>query len=423
MLFFNHVAGGLTFTVTFCSFADVNVYEKPEYLALTLFSSVAPDIDYPKSVIGKVFLPLSKWIEKNHGHRTITHSLLACVIYTLVISLIQTLTGANNITLIAFTAYFSHLIFDMCTRSGIPFFYPLQNYRCVLPANPKLRLKTGDMRAEFMIFSCFIFLNMLSYDLAELGFWTTYNKAFATFSHVKREQLHDSSPIVLNLKNKHTGEVRRGSLVEITEDEAIILDSTSFFTVKNTEYDVIDFKHRGVKHQEKIIFESLSVDSVNKLLDTDVIEANLFCTNEVRYRDKNQIPKEGTIIKFTHRKEPKIYPVEKDNSKLELEKQLLEESINEELEKEKISIQERTKLVRELEKIKDNYSTLSAFEKGKAIRNIEELENKITAFESYKADTRLLQIKLNNLIQSKPQLTTISGFVTKISYNYDSSNN
>ncbi|MBB6462274.1 hypothetical protein [Flammeovirga kamogawensis] len=45
MLAINHLCGGLTFTATFCAFQDINIFEKPEYLALT------SDIDNTKSFL------------------------------------------------------------------------------------------------------------------------------------------------------------------------------------------------------------------------------------------------------------------------------------------------------------------------------------------------------------------------------------
>ncbi|MBB6463862.1 metal-dependent hydrolase [Flammeovirga kamogawensis] len=121
MLAINHLCGGLTFTATFCSFQDINIFEKPEYLALTVFGALAPDIDNTKSLIGKLFYPIAKKIQEHWGHRTATHSFLACIVFTMFFATVQALTGAENLTTIAFFSYLSHLIFDMCTKSGLPF--------------------------------------------------------------------------------------------------------------------------------------------------------------------------------------------------------------------------------------------------------------------------------------------------------------
>ncbi|QJD09396.1 metal-dependent hydrolase (plasmid) [Flammeovirga sp. MY04] len=123
MMAYNHLAGGLTFTATFCSIYDINVFEKPDYLALTLVSSILPDIDNPRTILGRCFYPISKWLETNYGHRTITHSILANIIWGVLLLLIERLSGGEHLVIIGMLAYLSHLIFDMCTRSGIPFFF------------------------------------------------------------------------------------------------------------------------------------------------------------------------------------------------------------------------------------------------------------------------------------------------------------
>ena len=76
---FNHIAGGVAFTGIFSSFNNVNIFEEPEYLFCTIFFSMLPDVDHTKSVIGKAFYPLARWLDRRHGHRTLTHSLLALV--------------------------------------------------------------------------------------------------------------------------------------------------------------------------------------------------------------------------------------------------------------------------------------------------------------------------------------------------------
>ena len=46
--------------------------------------SQLPDIDTTTSTIGKIFFPISSWIEDKYPHRIITHSLLAIAAITTV---------------------------------------------------------------------------------------------------------------------------------------------------------------------------------------------------------------------------------------------------------------------------------------------------------------------------------------------------
>lgn len=49
----------------------------PMALGLAVLGSQLPDIDTTTSTIGKIFFPLSSFIEDRFPHRSITHSLLA----------------------------------------------------------------------------------------------------------------------------------------------------------------------------------------------------------------------------------------------------------------------------------------------------------------------------------------------------------
>ena len=77
----NHIVGGIAITGISLSFWDINIFSNSIYLGLCVFSSLLPDIDHTKSVMGKIFFPLARYLDKNFGHRTITHSLTA-VSYT-----------------------------------------------------------------------------------------------------------------------------------------------------------------------------------------------------------------------------------------------------------------------------------------------------------------------------------------------------
>ena len=92
----NHIAGGIVFTGIFTSLWNVNIFSNPYYLAVTIIVSLLPDIDTPKSIIGKPFYPISKWLYRKYGHRTITHSLLFCAILTLITYVFEKLNGIEH---------------------------------------------------------------------------------------------------------------------------------------------------------------------------------------------------------------------------------------------------------------------------------------------------------------------------------------
>ena len=48
----------------------------PLALGLAILGSQLPDLDTTSSTIGKIFFPISSWIEDRFPHRTITHFLM-----------------------------------------------------------------------------------------------------------------------------------------------------------------------------------------------------------------------------------------------------------------------------------------------------------------------------------------------------------
>ena len=116
----------------------------PLPLGLAILGSQLPDLDTTTSTIGKIFFPLSSWIEDRFPHRTITHSLLATAAIA-VVSL-----GVNYFWLqgdikSAIALPLGHLLAcfsDTFTKQGVQLFYP-EPVWAVSVSNPRRRLKTG----------------------------------------------------------------------------------------------------------------------------------------------------------------------------------------------------------------------------------------------------------------------------------------
>ena len=116
----------------------------PLLLGLSILGSQLPDIDTSTSTIGKIFFPISSWIEDNYPHRTITHSLLATAFLTIVSSLICFSLGDISFKL-AIALPLGHLLScfsDTFTKQGVQLFYPDPAW-AISVSNPRRRLKTG----------------------------------------------------------------------------------------------------------------------------------------------------------------------------------------------------------------------------------------------------------------------------------------
>lgn len=139
----------------------------PLALCLALVGSQIPDIDTSTSTIGKIFFPISNWIEARYPHRTITHSLLA----TLGIAAFSLTVGylTQNISVWA-ALPLGHLLacFSDCfTKQGVQLFYPYPAW-AVSVANPRRRITTGSA-TELWVLSLAIVLFLIGIHAATGG--------------------------------------------------------------------------------------------------------------------------------------------------------------------------------------------------------------------------------------------------------------
>ncbi|MCL1104516.1 metal-dependent hydrolase [Shewanella algicola] len=122
MMFRNHLivtAAVAIFTVKYVNFA------MPLWVVLILIfgGSLLPDLDHPSSTIGKRFLFISLPLAGLFGHRQITHSVWPFVLTAWALSYD---TWATPLAMAFGIGYFSHLLADFISDSGIPLFWPHQ---------------------------------------------------------------------------------------------------------------------------------------------------------------------------------------------------------------------------------------------------------------------------------------------------------
>ena len=142
---------------------------QPLPIGLAILGSQLPDIDTTTSTIGKIFYPISSWIEDRFPHRSVTHSLLATAGITAV-SL-----GVNYFFLhgsfkAAIALPLGHLLAcfsDTFTKQGVQLFYP-EPVWAISVSNPRRRLKTGGA-AELWVLGIAIALLTLGIHLANGG--------------------------------------------------------------------------------------------------------------------------------------------------------------------------------------------------------------------------------------------------------------
>lgn len=91
-----------------------------------VIASLVPDIDEPRSAVGRLTPVVSRTINFAAGHRRVTHTVLfACLVG--LVSLYLTRTPRTS--LVAFLACLSHIVLDGLTPSGVQPFAPLNQIR------------------------------------------------------------------------------------------------------------------------------------------------------------------------------------------------------------------------------------------------------------------------------------------------------
>jgi inner membrane protein len=174
-------------------------------IVCAILGAILPDIDHPKSVIGRIFKIISVPLERRYEHRTITHSLIgwaiASAIFALIITIPSFVIGYLSFDiwalvprwLAAFSiGYLSHLILDMFNRRGSQMFWPDKS-RDVIPKNPKLRPESGA-KIEIAIFIVLMFLIILALPLSKYGLKSSLRWLLATpesaMEEIKNYKIH-----------------------------------------------------------------------------------------------------------------------------------------------------------------------------------------------------------------------------------------
>jgi len=415
----NHVTGGLVFTGIFCSFWNINIFATPIDVALCIFFSLLPDIDHTKTLLGKTFFPIAKYLDKNYGHRTITHSLLVYFGLFGLCAFIQHIWFPNsNLAIIFAFSYLSHFIFDMMTKQGIPLFYPFKRNPCVIPGNPEYRFRSSDLKTESIIFVVFIFLGFTCQPLFANGFWSTYNNQFNTLQHLHNERklaenlLSVDYEYVLNGKN-----IKGNGLLLFSKESEAYLFNTDYVHL-NKEVKIISLAthktNKPIKVEEQF-FYNIKFDSLQKLISNKpIINLKLQSTNTFSYT-KNNKPSTGKSADLEYVYNPKILFVNDSlTSDIRNKIEIFEYELQKELQQLSIFKQERYRLNDSINRLTISINEMDFYEREKATEQLQKLKLKKASLNEPEDNSEKIKLQLKHLYEklNGEESTTYSGFVS-----------
>jgi len=415
----NHLTGGVVYTGVFCSFWNVNIFEKPWYLVATLIFSLLPDIDHTKSPLGKIlsFTYLPQYLDRNFGHRTITHSLL--IYFTLGISVyfIESIFSNDHpFALIFMLAYSSHLVFDMMTISGVPLFFPFKKNPCVIPGNPDYRLKVKDLKSESLIFALFLGILLFCYPLIQQGFWTTYNQQFGTLDHLHREYIGSEDILIVEYDFTDRGKIYKGSgyVVHSEKTKAFVFDGDRLFEITDKmKLASIIPEHTEISRIEiENYFYNINPDSLSGLIDEKLIlKADFQCSDKIRYFSSSGY-KESNIVKleYVYNADLTILPDTLHGSAIN---QLAIKEI--ELKNQTLHIQEELNeyeaITEEIQDLQGSFNYMRLIDQERSVKRLKLLKTKKENFFFSNSGTEKIEMQIEQLKNEIDQIneTTFTG--------------
>ncbi len=196
MISATHISFGVLLTEFI--FTSLGVEPNTSTLALSGIGSLLPDIDTPKSAIGRIF-PFSKIIEQKYGHRQITHSWLFILISLILFCPFLFFWGALKYTAIII-GVISHIMIDMANPSGVPLFYPSPS-RFVFPENKSSRIEVNSKK-EYILLAILLFLVAITTPLSFIGYKSLFYRLSQTPYGAIEEAKKYSEEYLLKVKIK-----------------------------------------------------------------------------------------------------------------------------------------------------------------------------------------------------------------------------
>lgn len=116
------------------------------YTAGVVIGSLLPDIDEPKSYVGRRSFGMANKVKEAFGHRGMTHSLVVWG----VIAAIVLIESSSPFSLGFVLGYLFHILEDFLSVQGVPLLWPFQTKKYKLPF-----YRTGGIVEKLLFYSSF----------------------------------------------------------------------------------------------------------------------------------------------------------------------------------------------------------------------------------------------------------------------------
>ncbi len=161
MTLITHCIGGAVSVALLDTIVPSFTADKLSYI-VGIAVATLPDLDYSRSFIGRVFHPLSTFIESKVPHRTATHSFIAALLVSLFLGWLLSFSVGDSLLkwmVIVFGGYMSHIFLDWFTKKGCQSYWPAQGW-CVMFNRRSWRIKTGSFGELFHVAILLLFFGV-----------------------------------------------------------------------------------------------------------------------------------------------------------------------------------------------------------------------------------------------------------------------
>jgi inner membrane protein len=219
----------------------------------------------------------------------------------------------------------------MLTLQGIPLFYPVFKNPCVLPANPELRIRTGNLKLEGIALFIFSLMTIFMQDLFANGFWTTLNKSFGSITHVNKEFKNTNNLMEVTYNYIEFGETKKGKgiVLESSKNEVKLFSDNKILTISknNSNQKKIDLEFELRKEKYKYItrkFIGITEKEINQICLNRVVKGTVTSTETFILNNTSKV--ENNLI-FENTYSPIFKFMNKDTLKIKLNRELKQKQI------------------------------------------------------------------------------------------------